>query len=110
MSEQEKQEIAQPTETQEEVTSDIVELEWEEVSQIFLLREELRNIESHFSSMCLNFEKRKMEMISTISEYEKAMYSAAKHLSSEKSISQEISYELKLPANEGEKGYFLRKE
>ena len=110
MSEQEKQQAEQPTETQEEVTSEIVELEWQEVSQIFKLREELSNIEAHFSTMCLNFEKRKAELIGTISEYEKALYGAARSLSSEKGISQELTYELKLPASEGEKGYFIRKQ
>ena len=110
MSEQEKKETTTPAETQEEITSEIVEIEWKEISQIFKLKEELSNVETHFSTMCLNFEKRKAELISTISEYEKALYGAARNLSIEKGISQELSYELKLPTSEGEKAYFIRKQ
>ena len=71
---------------QEEVTnsSEIIELEWPEVEQIFALRESLTSIEANFSSMCLNFEKRKMEVLSTMKEYENAMYSLAGQLKEQK--------------------------
>ncbi len=110
MSKQQAKQTVETDEQQEQITSEIVELEWEDVSQMFKLREDLSNIEAHFSTMCLNFEKRKVEIMGRISEYEKALYSSARQLSSDKGISQEITYELKLPSSEGEKGYFIRKQ
>ena len=98
--------------TQEETTnsSEIVELEWPEVEQIFALRENLTSIEANFSSMCLNFEKRKMEVLSTMKEYENAMYSLAGQLKEQKNIDSSLTYELKLPASQKEKAYFIRKD
>tara|TARA_R110000796_G_scaffold104821_2_gene214723 strand:+ start:242 stop:577 length:336 start_codon:yes stop_codon:yes gene_type:complete len=100
------------TTTQERTTnsSEIVELEWKEVEQIFALRENLTSIEANFSSMCLNFEKRKMEALSAMKEYENAMYSLAGQLKEEKNIDESLTYELKLPASPEEKAYFIRKE
>lgn len=97
---------------QEETTnsSEIIELEWPEVEQIFSLRESLTTIEANFSSMCLNFEKRKMQILSTITEYENAMYSLAGQLKKEKNIDPNLTYELKLPSSQEEKAYFIRKD
>ena len=94
-----EQKEVEETLDQEEITnsSEIVELEWEEVDNIFSLRQNLVNLESHFSTMCLNFEKRKAELLKTMQEYEKAMYSLANQLKSEKNINPELTYELKLP-------------
>ena len=96
--------------TQEETTnsSEIVELEWPEVEQILALRENLTSIEANFSSMCLNFEKRKMEVLSTMKEYENAMYSLAGQLKEQKNIDSSLTYELKLTASQKEKAYFIR--
>jgi hypothetical protein len=91
-------------------SSEVVELEWPEVEQIYDLRTELTNIEAHFSAMCLNFEKRKTELLRTMSEYENAMYSLANQLKAAKNINPELTYELKLPNSTEEKAYFLRKD
>jgi hypothetical protein len=98
--------------TQEEATnsSEIIELEWPEVEQIFALRENLTSIEANFSSMCLNFEKRKMEILSTMKDYENAMYSLAGQLKEQKNIDASLTYELKLPSTTEEKAYFIRKD
>ncbi len=100
----------QQNEETQQVTSEIIEIEWEEISQIHKLREELTNIETHFSTMCLNFEKRKLEIMNMISSYESSMINLAKQLRTEKDISEDVTYELKLPVSEGEKGYFIRKD
>ena len=91
-------------------SSEIIELEWEEVEGIFSMRENLTNLEAHFSTMCLNFERRKTELLRTMSEYENTMYSLANQLKGHKNINPELTYELKLPQNPEEKAYFLRKD
>ena len=92
------------------ISSEIVELEWEEVEGIFSMRENLTNLEAHFSTMCLNFERRKTELLRTMLEYENAVYSLANQLKTEKSINPELTYELKLPQSPEQKAYFIRKD
>ena len=106
----EQKKVNEALEQETENSSEIIELEWPEVEQIFNLREDLTNIETHFSTMCLNFEKRKSEILRTMSEYENAMYTLANQLKGSKNINPELTYELKLPASPSEKAYFLRKD
>ncbi len=107
---EETEKVEETTEQESENSSEIIELEWTEVEQIFNLRRDLTNIEAHFSTMCLNFEKRKSEILRTMSEYESAMYGLANQLKGSKNINSELTYELKLPTNPEEKAYFLRKD
>ena len=79
------------------ISSEIIELEWQEIERIFSIRDDLTNLEAHFSTMCLNFERKKAELLRTMSECESAMYSLASQLKTEKGISPELTYELKLP-------------
>ena len=102
--------VEETLEQADENSSEIIELEWSEVEQVFNLRKELSNIETHFATMCLNFEKRKSELLRTMSEYETAMYGLANQLKVEKNINPELTYELKLPQAPEEKAYFLRKD
>ena len=91
-------------------SSEIIELEWEEVEGIFSMRDNLTSLEAHFSTMCLNFERRKTELLRTMSEYENTMYSLASQLKTEKGINPELTYELKLPQTPEQKAYFIRKD
>lgn len=107
---EETQKVEETLEHPNENSSEIIELEWTEVEQVFGLRKELSNIETHFATMCLDFEKRKSELLRTMSEYETAMYSLANQLKAEKNINPELTYELKLPQSPEEKAYFIRKD
>jgi len=91
-------------------SSEIIDLEWSEVEQIYDLREEYVKIETHFSKLCVNFEKRKAQLLKAVSEYETAMFSLANQLKAAKNISPELTYELKLPQTPEGKAYFLRKD
>ena len=51
-----------------------------------------------------------MQILSTITEYENAMYSLAGQLKKEKNIDPNLTYELKLPSSQEEKAYFIRKD
>ena len=91
----EQKKVNEALEQETENSSEIIELEWPEVEQIFNLREDLTNIETHFSTMCLNFEKRKSEILRTMSEYENAMYTLANQLKGSKNKNPELTNELK---------------
>ena len=60
--------------------------------------------------MCLQFEKNKANVMNQITYGENDLYSMAKSLQSSMNVSSELVYELKLPSNSGEKGYFIRKD
>ena len=98
--------------TTEETTSEegVIELEWEEVREIFEIRKALVGVESTLSSMMLEFEKRKAAFLHRARELEASMYQAGGDLRLKKQLNEELTYEVKLPSTEGEKGYFIRKD
>ena len=107
-----KNKVKEPeVETPEEKKSEeIIEVSWEDLQEVFLVRERLNSVESYFASMCLQFEKNKISLVSEISNLEKDMYQMANLLKDSKKIDSSFAYELKLPATSGEKGYFIRKD
>lgn len=108
-----------PTDTEETIsqtvdsvpkTGDVIEVEWESLEHIFEFRNKLINLENYFSNMCLQFEKNKANIMSQITYGENDLYGMAKTLQNSMNVSSELMYELKLPSNPGEKGYFIRKD
>ena len=96
-------------ETTEPTTSEIVEVEWEKIQPVFEFRQRLVNLETHFSNMCLQFEKNKANLMNQIIYGQADLYAMAENLQKDLNVNENLTYELKLPANPGEKGYFLRK-
>ena len=99
--------------THEEVaneSSEIVEISWPEVANIWKIREILVATEEEFKVMSLDYEKSKMTLMSKVAEAQNALYHSAEALRKEKNIDEELVYELKLPITTGEKAYFIRKD
>lgn len=103
-----------PKVTEEEVTNtgnnEIIEVNWDKVQPVFEFRQRLVNLENHFSAMCLQFEKNKANLMNQIVYGEADLYSMAQNLQKDLNVNENLTYELKLPAKPGEKGYFLRKD
>lgn len=103
-----------PTITEEEASStdnnEVIEVEWDKVQPVFEFRQRLVNLENHFSAMCLQFEKNKANLMNQIVYGEADLYSMAQNLQKDLNVNENLTYELKLPAKPGEKGYFLRKD
>ena len=91
-------------------TGEIVEVDWEKVQPVFEFRQRLANLEAHFSNMCLQFEKNKTNLMNQIVYGQADLYSMAQTLQKDLNVNENLTYELKLPVNAGEKGYFLRKD
>lgn len=89
---------------------EIIEVEWENVKHIYEFRQKLQDMEQYFANMCLQFEKNKTNMMSQINYGQNDLYVMAEQLQKTQNIDSSLTYELKLPANVGEKAYFLRKE
>ena len=89
---------------------EIIEVEWENVKHIYEFRQKLQDMEQYFASMCLKFEKDKANIMSQITFGQNDLYTMAEQLQKSHNVDTTLTYELKLPANTGEKGYFLRKE
>jgi|TARA_B100000282_G_scaffold273178_1_gene228967 hypothetical protein len=98
------------TETTEPTTNEVVEVEWEKIQPVFEFRQRLVNLETHFSNMCLQFEKNKANLMNQIVYGQADLYAMAENLQKDLNVNENLTYELKLPATPGEKGYFLRKD
>jgi hypothetical protein len=91
-------------------SNEIVEVEWEKIQPVFEFKQKLENLEAYFSNMCLQFEKNKANLMNQIVYGETDLYTMAQNLQKDLNVSDNLTYELKLPATPGEKGYFLRKD
>tara|TARA_B100000123_G_C25602050_1_gene371882 strand:+ start:82 stop:420 length:339 start_codon:yes stop_codon:yes gene_type:complete len=105
-----QEETQQEEEVQTENKDEIVEVPWEEVKSIFEVREALRDVDSRFSQLLLNYEKQKAAFLARSHELETFLYEQGSTLREKMQMDTSLAYELKLPANEGEKAYFLRKD
>ena len=86
---------------------EVIDVEWEELRNIFSARSQLAGMENHMGRMFVQFEKSRHELTNRISYLEQMIYKLADDLKGAKGIGNDHTYELKLPNNEGEKGYFL---
>ena len=98
------------TETITKNGQEIIEVDWDKVSHVFEFREKLLNLENYFANSCLQFEKNKANMMNQIMYGQADLYTMAQAVQKELNIDESLTYELKLPTNPGEKGYFVRKE
>ena len=98
-----------PTEKSKLRSDEIIEIEWPEVEHLFKANAVSQQLESSLASLCLQFEKRKQNLLSRMQEAEAYVYNHGSALRDSKGIDSELTYELKLPANQGEKGFFVRK-
>tara|TARA_Y100000114_G_C11698158_1_gene297073 strand:+ start:123 stop:557 length:435 start_codon:yes stop_codon:yes gene_type:complete len=108
-------ENANETSTTESATTklqseEVIEVEWEDVQHIHEFRNKIVDLENYFSNMCLTYEKNKANLMTQIVYGQNDLYNMAQTLQKSKNIDENLTYELKLPAAAGEKGYFLRKD
>jgi hypothetical protein len=89
---------------------EVVEVDWESIQPVFEFRQKLQNLETYFSSMCLQFEKNKANLMNQIVYGQSDLFTMAQDLQKSLNVSENLTYELKLPTSPGEKGYFLRKD
>jgi|TARA_R100000030_G_scaffold98388_1_gene88284 hypothetical protein len=90
--------------------SEIVEVDWENIQPVFEFKQKLQNLETYFSSMCLQFEKNKANLMNQIVYGQSDLFNMAQSLQRSLNVNENLTYELKLPTAPGEKGYFLRKD
>ena len=98
------------TTEQKPLTGEIIDIEWVDIRPLFTLRERLEDLQKYFADTCLQFEKTKANMMSQIMYGENDVYTMAQNLRKSKNIDESLTYELKLPTQSGEKGYFVRKD
>ena len=63
-----------------------------------------------FANFLLDVEKRKHALRSQCDMLETEMYRVAQEVQQKYEVSNEVTYELKLPTQSGEKAYFILKE
>jgi len=101
--------------TEAEATDDIkfqevVEVPWEELQESLGLKSALGQAENQVAQFLLNTEKRRALYMARLAELESALYESATRLQETKALNPDWAYELKLPDEQGEKGYFIRKQ
>ena len=65
---------------------------------------------NYITEMTNQFEKSKANMISQITYGQNDLYVMAEQLQKSKNVDSTLSYELKLPTESGQKGFFVRKD
>lgn len=105
-----EQEMTPSEETGKQVTQEIVEVEYEELEEILLLRQNVQNLEINFAKFLVQSEKKKLSLLDNLNQAEAITFQKAKQLQESKNIDPTLTYELKLPDQKGEKGYFIRKD
>ena len=96
--------------TGETVRDEIIDIDWETIRPVYEMKNQVKQMEQYFANMCLEFEKSKANLISQITYAQNDLYIMAQTIQKSKNIDESLTYELKLPANPEEKGYFLRKD
>lgn len=107
--EEEAQEVSQP-EAPQFKTGEIVEVEWEKVEQIFKVNVYSQQLENELAGLCLQHEKNKQNLLTKISECETFLFAQGSTLKDSEGIDPVLTYELKLPSQQGEKAFFIRKD
>ena len=103
------EEAQEANEEIQEVNEEIIEVSWEDIKEIFQVREALKDVDARFSDLLLNYEKQKAAFLARSQELETFLYEQGSNLRNAMQIDPTVTYELKLPTNAGEKAYFLRK-
>ena len=88
----------------------IVEIEWEEIQPVVGVRNKLLETERALATLLLDFEKKKSKLLSSISSLEESLQNIGFQLKVAKGLDESATYELKVPNDHGDKGYFIRKE
>lgn len=91
-------------------SGEIIEVEWQELEELIRIRSELLNLDAHLSSLLLEHEKIKRELLFRSDNLRSTMYDHGAQIRKSKNIDPSLVYELKLPESEGGKGYFVRKD
>ena len=95
---------------QEQENLEVIEIPWETARETFEVRKELWQTQKYLADFLLNHERKKRELLQRIEALESAMYESASLIQETHPVNPEWTYEFKLPAREGEKAYFIRKE
>tara|TARA_Y100000592_G_C5441570_1_gene303657 strand:+ start:314 stop:685 length:372 start_codon:yes stop_codon:yes gene_type:complete len=99
-----------PSEAPEFVTSEIVDLEWEQLEEIFNTKQVQDNLNSQLASMLIQYERAKLQLIVQLQRVEDTLNHQGAVLKDSCNIAPELTYELRLPSTAGEKGFFVRKD
>ncbi len=89
---------------------EIIDVEWESVKEIYEFKSKLGDLEQYFANMCLHFEKEKSNIITQITYGQNDLYMMAQQLQKNLNVDDTLTYELKLPTESGQKGFFVRKD
>lgn len=103
------QEIDNQQKENESADAEVVEVSWEDAKETVEIRKMLLETQQYLSQMLLEHEKRKSSLLRNVEELEKNLYETATALQHKFDVNPEWTYEFKLPTQEGEKAYFIRK-
>jgi len=99
-----------PVSEEESSSKDIVEIGWEDLEELFSLKQNLHNMEDYYANLSLTFEKNKAAILGRIFQAESALFSMAEELKNQQNLDESLTYELKLPNKPNDKGYFVKRD
>ena len=89
--------------------SEPLQLEWEEVQEIFESQLEIQKLDRYLGALLVETEKKKLQLLSAIEEIRAGMMQEAEKVRSSKNINPLETYELKMPNKAGEKRFLVKK-
>ena len=95
--------------TENKESPEIIEVEWEEIEEIYNLRQNHTVMEQNLAILCIEHEKTKQQLVQHIVQSETTLNELGLNLLDLKGIDTTRTHELKLPTTPGEKAYFVRK-
>ena len=98
------------TAEKEVVTSELIDVEWEKVAEIFKAAEIVKQVELRLAQVCVQAERAKRQLLDQLASVEAFALNGGMALKEELNLDPSLVYELKLPSEEGEKAFFVRKD
>lgn len=92
------------------ISSEIVEVEWENLETLFKGKQMQNELNAQLANLCLQHERNKFQMLGQLQELDTFLYQQGSALKDGSNIDPELTYELKLPTEAGQKGFFIRKD
>ena len=107
-----EQEVLSLDEASQEKKPDpsVLELPWDEIEPIMRGHARMKQLDRELALMLLETEKKKAELLDEIGYVKELVHQKAVELKDSKGIDSTLSYQLKLPVDMGEPGYFIRND
>ena len=91
-------------------TDEVIDVEWPQVEQIYKVNEYSNQLDAQLADLCIRYEKTKQNLLKRMADCQSFLFDSGSRLKDGQNIDPTLTYELKLPKQEGDKAFFVRKD